>query len=60
MNTVKAVDTTGAGDAFNGGLAYALSQNKPIEECLEIANRVGGLSTLKQGAGDAMPYKKDL
>jgi len=57
---IKAVDTTGAGDAFNGGLAYALSQNKPIEECLKIANRVGGLSTLKQGAGNAMPYKKDL
>ena len=57
---IKAVDTTGAGDAFNGGLAYALSQKKPIEECLEIANRVGGLSTTKQGAGNAMPYKKDL
>jgi len=56
----KAIDTTGAGDAFNGGLAFALSQKKPIEECLKIANRVGGLSTLKQGAGNAMPYKKDL
>jgi len=57
---IKAIDTTGAGDAFNGGLAFALSQKKPIEECLKIANRVGGLSTLKQGAGNAMPYKKDL
>ena len=41
-------------------LAFALSQKKPIEECLKIANKVGGLSTLKQGAGNAMPYKKDL
>ena len=57
---IKAIDTTGAGDAFNGGLAFALSQKKPIEECLKIANRVGGLSTLKLGAGNAMPYKKDL
>ena len=57
---IKAIDTTGAGDAFNGGLAFALSQKKPIEECLKIANRVGGLSTLKLGAGNAMPYEKDL
>ena len=59
MRTLKP-QTTGAGDAFNGGLAFALSQKKPIEECLKIANRVGGLSTLKLGAGNAMPYKKDL
>ena len=59
-DNIKAIDTTGAGDAFNGGLAFALSQKKPIEECLKIANRVGGLSTLKLGAGNAMPYKKDL
>ena len=53
-------DTTGAGDAFNGGLAYSLSQNKPIKECLEFANKVAGASTTKQGAGDAMPFLKDL
>ena len=59
-NRVKAVDTTGAGDAFNGGLAFGLSKNKPIKECLELANKVAGLSTTKLGAGDAMPFKKDL
>ena len=59
-NTVKVVDTTGAGDAFNGGLALGLSQNKSIKECLEFANKVAGASTTKQGAGDAMPFKKDL
>ena len=58
--TVKAVDTTGAGDAFNGGLAYALSQNKSIKESLNLANQVAGLSTLKLGAGNTMPYFKDL
>ena len=57
---VKAVDTTGAGDAFNGGLAYALSQNKSIKESLNLANQVAGISTLKLGAGNAMPYLKDL
>ncbi len=56
----KVEDTTGAGDAFNGGLAYALSQNKNIKDCLNIANQVAGLSTLKLGAGDSMPSLSDL
>jgi ribokinase len=57
---VKAIDTTGAGDAFNGSLAFALSQNKPIKDSLNLANQAAGLSTLKLGAGNAMPYLKDL
>ena len=56
----KAVDTTGAGDAFNGGLAFGLLKEKPINECLELANKVAGISTTKLGAGDAMPFIKDL
>ena len=57
---VKAIDTTGAGDAFNGGLAFGLFKEKPIKECLELANKVAGISTTKLGAGDAMPFIKDL
>ena len=57
---VKAIDTTGAGDAFNGGFAFGLSKEKPIKECLEIANKVAGLSTTKLGAGDSMPFFKDI
>ncbi len=59
-NTVKAIDTTGAGDAFNGGLAYGLSQDKSIEDCLKLANNVAALSTTKVGAGNSMPSWKDL
>ncbi len=59
-SAVKAVDTTGAGDAFNGGLAYGLSKEKPIKECLELANKVAGVSTTKLGAGDAMPFLKNI
>ena len=58
LNNVK--DTTGAGDAFNGALAYALSENKTIKESLKLANQAAGLSTLKSGAGNAMPFFKDL
>jgi ribokinase len=56
----KALDTTGAGDAFNGGFAFALLKGKKIKECLEIANKVAGLSTTKLGAGDSMPTLKDI
>tara|TARA_B100000579_G_scaffold436069_1_gene460992 strand:- start:1149 stop:2048 length:900 start_codon:yes stop_codon:yes gene_type:complete len=56
----KAIDTTGAGDAFNGALAFGLSQKKSIRTCLELANKVAGLSTTKLGAGDGMPFYKDL
>ena len=59
-NSVKAIDTTGAGDAFNGGLAYGLSKEKPIKECLKLANKVAGISTTKLGAGDAMPFSSDI
>ena len=58
--SVKAIDTTGAGDAFNGGFSFALLKGKKIKECLEIANKVAGLSTTKLGAGDGMPFLKDL
>ena len=57
---VKAIDTTGAGDAFNGGLAFGLSKGKSIKKCLELANKVAGISTTKLGAGDAMPLTEDL
>lgn len=56
----KVLDTTGAGDAFNGGFAFGLSQNKSIKDALNLANQVAGLSTLKLGAGNAMPTLKEL
>jgi ribokinase len=54
------LDTTGAGDAFNGGFAYALFKNKSTEEALNFANKAAGLSTTKLGAGESMPLLKDL
>ena len=58
--SVKAIDTTGAGDAFNGVLAFALSQNKSIKNALNLANQAAGLSTTKLGAGNSMPKLKNL
>ena len=59
-SSVKAIDTTGAGDAFNGALAFSLFKGKPIKACLELANKAAGLSTTKLGAGDAMPFINDI
>ena len=41
-------------------MAYGISEAKSIKECLELANKVAGLSTTKLGAGDSMPYLRDL
>ena len=60
LKSLKIIDTTGAGDAFNGGLAFGLLKEKPIKECLELANKIAGLSTTKLGAGNAMPYLKEI
>ena len=46
---VQAVDTTGAGDAFNGGFLSAWLRKAPLVECLRVGNRIGAASTRKAG-----------
>jgi len=57
---VKIVDTTGAGDAFNGGLAIALSEGKNLVEATYFANAVASLNVTKIGTALAMPYRKEV
>ena len=57
---VKVIDTTAAGDAFLGGLAFGLSENKPIREVLKIANGAGALATTKLGAQPSLPFRREL
>ena len=52
------MDTTGAGDAFNGALSFALSKDYSYRDSLVFANKVGGISTTKLGAANAMPTIK--
>lgn len=52
---VEAVDTTAAGDSFNGGLAVGLAMGYGLDEAMCLANAVGALSTLGKGAKAGMP-----
>jgi sugar/nucleoside kinase (ribokinase family) len=52
---VRAVDTTGAGDAFNGGFLAAMLAGAPPKACLKTGNVVGGLSTTAPGGIDGLP-----
>jgi ribokinase len=54
------VDTTGAGDAFNGAFAYALANEYKNKEALIFANKVAGISTTKLGAANSMPTIKEV
>lgn len=51
----KAVDTTGAGDTFNGALAYAITSGQPLKEAVRFANIAASLSVEKFGAQGGMP-----
>ena len=57
---VNAVDTTGAGDAYNGGFATALAEGKDIFEAARFASAVGALSVTKIGTAPAMPYREEI
>lgn len=57
---VEVVDTTGAGDAFNGGLATALAEGMDIFASAAFANAVGALSVTKIGTAPAMPFRADV
>jgi ribokinase len=57
---VKAVDTTGAGDAFNAGLLYGLIQEKSLYECGQLGNFVASRSVMAMGARAGLPHTQDL
>ena len=57
---VDAVDTTGAGDAFNGGLLTALSEGKDIWEASRFASALAALSVQRIGTTPAMPAREEV
>ena len=57
---VKAVDTTAAGDVFNGALAVALAEGRALLDAARFANAAAALSVTKWGAQPSAPERKDI
>lgn len=57
---VTAVDTTAAGDCFNGALAVALSENFSLDKAVEFACKAASLSVTRMGAQASMPFRKEI
>lgn len=57
---VKAVDTTGAGDAFNAGLAVSLASGTSLEDAVRFAVVTGGLAVTKEGVIPSLPYRSEI
>ena len=57
---VKAIDTTAAGDGFNGALAVCLNDGKNIDEAIRFAMKVGAMTVTKEGAQTSLPTKADV
>jgi ribokinase len=54
------VDSTAAGDAFNGALAVALAEGRPLLEAARFANAAAALATTKMGAQPSLAGRDDI
>lgn len=59
-DSVKVLDSTGAGDAFNGGLLTALGEGKSLAEAVAFANVVSNISVSRIGTSTSMPTRKEI
>jgi ribokinase len=57
---IDPVDTVGAGDAFNGGLAVALAERRPLLDAVQFATQVAGMSTRGLGAVPSLPRRAEV
>lgn len=58
--TVKAIDTTAAGDIFNGALAVALAENRSLIEAAHFACKAAAISVTRIGAQSSAPYRNEV
>jgi ribokinase len=57
---VKAVDTTGAGDVFNGALAVALAEEQSLIDAVRFANAAAAISVTRLGAQPSAPSRREI
>jgi ribokinase len=57
---VQAVDSTAAGDAFNGSFAVGLIQSKPLGDALRFASAAAAISVTRKGAQPSMPTAREV
>lgn len=57
---VEVVDTVGAGDSFNGALAYCIVKGNNLYDAVKYANAVGALTVTRNGAIPSLPSKEEV
>lgn len=57
---VKPVDTTAAGDVFNGALAVAIAEGKPMLDAVRFASHAAAISVTRKGAQASAPYRNEI
>ncbi len=60
FNAGKVVDTTGAGDAFNGGFAAALAAGAKPEDAARFGSATAGISVTRMGTAPSMPQRAEI
>lgn len=59
-NKVQAIDSTAAGDVFNGALAVALAEGKNLGDAVFFANKAASISVTRFGAQASAPYRNEI
>ena len=57
---MQAVDTTAAGDVFNGALAVALAEGQTLEQAVRFANAAAAISVTRMGAQPSAPQRDEI
>ena len=57
---VQAVDTTAAGDVFNGALVVALSEERNLSDAVRFACKASAISVTRVGAQSSAPYRNEV
>lgn len=57
---VEAVDSTAAGDVFNGALAVAIAEGRPLRQAVHFANAAGAISVTRLGAQPSAPSRREI